>query len=60
MSSGGSSRDEKAISSKELSNEIEQPETCKRKRTQISLLEYFSKRKKVREETDIKGKTVWL
>ena len=56
MSSGGSSKDEKAAStSKESSNEVERSESCKRKRTQISLLEYFSKRKKPKGEVDLKG-----
>jgi len=56
MSSGGSSKDEKAAgTSKESSNEVERSESCKRKRTQISLLEYFSKRKKPKGEVDLKG-----
>ena len=56
MSSVGSSKDEKGTSnSRESSNEVDKPESCKRKRTQISLLEYFSKRKKARGEVETKG-----
>ena len=68
MSSVGSSKDEKSASnSRESSNEIERSsgeaersEACKRKRTQISLLEYFSKRKKVKEEIETKGMILFL
>lgn len=56
MSSVGSSKDEKGTSnSRESPNELDRSETCKKRRTQISLLEYFSKRKKARVDVETKG-----
>lgn len=52
---GTSNKDEKSID-KEKSNNVDKSESCKRKRTQISLTEYFSKKKRVKEgEVEIKS-----
>lgn len=54
MSSAGGSKDD-GIQEKASKCEVENSEGCKRKRTQISLLEYFSKRKKEKAEAGGKG-----
>ena len=51
-SHGSSSKEDKQPGENDGGGKLE---ACKRKRNQISILEYFSKRKKAKKEEEIKG-----